>query len=68
MGVNLNNVWIQREDRSDVSVKRWITAKHVTEEIEQTRVDSEVGEANVEGDVHGDGEDDGGDHGDTPGS
>ena len=68
MGVDLKNVWVQREDRDNVSVKWGITAKHVTEEIEQASIDSEVGEANVESNVDSDGEDDGGHHGYTPGS
>ena len=68
MGIDLEYVWNHGEDRSDVSVKWRITTKHVTEEVEQTRVDSEVGEANVEGNVDGDGEDDGCNHGNTPGS
>ena len=52
-----------RKDWNDVIINGRLTPEHIIEEVEDPRVDPDVGQANVEGHVHGDGEDDAGDQG-----
>ena len=56
------------EDWNNVIINGCLSPKHIIEEVEDPRVDPDVGQADVEGHIHGEGEDNAGNQGQTPGA